>query len=113
MKVFSHVATKRPWFRSGIVELLSDELRVATSGEAAARRGNSLGSLEFGRRAEESAIGQPTAGGAQPRQAVVAEGDRDGTHIYFRATVMVVRTAGDDSKILPKNTEIEIRLLRA
>ena len=58
MKVFSHVATKRPWFRSVIAELLSDESRVATSGEAAARRGNTLGSLEFGRRAEESADSQ-------------------------------------------------------
>ena len=78
---------------------------MATSDEAAARLDNTLESLEFGRRAEESAIGQPTAGGAQPRQAVVAEGDQDVTNIYFRATVMVVRTDGDDNKILPKNTE--------
>ena len=56
---------------------------MATSDEAAARLDNTLESLEFGRRAEESTIGQPTAGGARP-QAIVAERDRDGTIISER-----------------------------
>ena len=80
MKVFFHVATKRPWFRSVMAELLSDESRAATSGEAAARHDDTLGSLEFGRRVEESAIGPLPDGGARP-QTMVTERDRDGTNI--------------------------------
>ena len=36
-------------------ELLSDESRAATSDEAAARRDETLGSFQFGKRTEESA----------------------------------------------------------
>ena len=78
-------------------ELLSDESRAATGGEAAARRDDTRGSLGIGMRAEESQIGLPTAGGARPQQAMVAEGDRDGTSILERLywsseqTVMIVK----------------------
>ena len=71
-------------------ELLSDEPRAsssgeAASGEAAARRDDTRESLQFGKWMEKSArIGQPTACGARPRQTMVAEGDQDGTSISER-----------------------------
>ena len=66
-------------------ELLSDEPRASSSGEAAARHDDAQESLQFGKRTEESArIGQPTACGARPRQTMVAEGDQDGTSISER-----------------------------
>ena len=55
-----------------------------TRGGAAAHRGGARGSrgLASGRRSRQ--IGQPTVDGARPQQAMVAEGDRDGTSILER-----------------------------
>ena len=97
MKVFSHVATKWPWFRSVMAELLSNEMRAGTSGGAAARRGGARGSRGLASGWRSRQIGQPIAGGARPQQAVVDEGDRDGTSISERwcwtskLTVMTVK----------------------
>jgi hypothetical protein len=63
-------------------ELLSDEPRASSSGEAAAHHDDTRESLQFGKRTEESArIEQPTACGARPRQTMVVEEDQDGTSI--------------------------------
>ena len=76
-------------------ELLSDESRAATGGEAAARRDDTLGSLGFGGRGGvgESDSQQPAALGLSK----LDEGDRDGTSISERRcwssklTVMTVK----------------------
>ena len=67
-------------------ELLSNELRAATSDEAAACRDDTRKNLGFGRQAEESAnrTANSRRGSALAGCAVVAEGDRDGTSISER-----------------------------
>ena len=66
-----------------MTELLSDQSRAAKLREVV--------NLAGGRRSRRT--GQPTAGGAWPRQAVVAEGDQDGTSIsdrrYWSSELMV------------------------
>ena len=65
-------------------ELLSNELRAATSDEAAACRDDTRKILNLAGGRRNRRIEQPTAGGTRPWQAVLAEGDRDGTSISER-----------------------------
>ena len=106
MKVFSHVATKWPWFRSVMAELLSNETRAGTSGGAAAHRCGARGVVDW---QVDGGVGQPIAGRTRARQAMVVEGGSRWNK-YFKATLLVVGTDGDDSEISPENIEIEIRL---